>query len=98
MGTYVYIGRDGPRGLDLRKTVREHHLAELEKLDAAGRIHFAGPLRDESGSPCGSVVVIEAEDLAAARAIANADPYVAEGVFEHVDVYESLVVFPRKRD
>ncbi len=97
MGTYVYIGHDGPRGLELRKSVRERHLAELEKLEAQNRILFAGPLRDESGSPCGSVVVIEAESLAAARAISDADPYVVEGVFERVDVYESMAVFPRPR-
>ena len=98
MPTFVYIGRDGPRGAELRAgPVRERHLAALEKLDADGRVRFAGPLRDAAGRPCGSVVVIEAEDLAAARALAESDPYRREGVFEQVEVYESAVVFPRQR-
>ena len=47
MPTFVYIGRDGPRGAELRAgPVRDRHLAAIEKLDAQGRIHFAGPLRD----------------------------------------------------
>jgi uncharacterized protein YciI len=97
MGIYVYIGRDGERGLELRKTVRDRHIEAIEKLDAQGRIVFAGPLRDDTGSPCGSVIILEAEDLAAARAIAESDPYLVEGVFESVDVHESLAVFPRQR-
>lgn len=95
MGIYVYIGHDGPRGLELRKTVRDRHIAKLEKLDAEGRIRFAGPLRDDGGSPCGSVVIFEADDLGSARAIAESDPYLTEGVFERVDVHESMLVFPR---
>ncbi len=46
MGVYVYIGHDGPSGLELRKTVRNAHLANIEALDADGRILFAGPLKD----------------------------------------------------
>jgi uncharacterized protein len=76
--------------------VRDRHLAAIEKLDAQGRIHFAGPLRDAEGKPRGSVVILEAPDLAAARALAEADPYRSEGVFEQVEVYESAVIFPRR--
>jgi hypothetical protein len=95
MGTYVYIGHDGPRGLELRGTVRDQHLAHIERLDAEGRILFAGPLRDEASSPQGSLIVFEAEDLASARAIAESDPYLTEGVFERVDVHETMAVFPK---
>jgi hypothetical protein len=95
MPLYAMIGRDGPRGLELRKLHREAHLAGLEPLDRAGRIRFAGPLRDEAGEPRGSVVVFEAESLAAARAQAAADPYVTRGVFASYEVFETLAVFPR---
>ena len=97
MGIYVYSGRDGARGAELRKSVRERHLEKLGALDREGRIVFAGPLRDEGGAPCGRVVIFEAESLAAAREIAENDPYVSEGVFGHVDVHESLRVFPSER-
>ena len=95
MGLYVYIGRDGPRGAELRKTVRERHIAHIETLDAAGRIVYAGPLRSSDEAPCGSLIVLEAEDFAAAEAIAQQDPYTVEGVFERVDVHGTLAVFPK---
>ena len=98
MSLYVYIGRDGPEGAELRKTVRERHLAHIGTLDAAGRIRFAGPLRDAAGEPCGSLIVFEAEDLAAARAVAEQDPYTAEGVFASVDVHATVAVFPKASD
>lgn len=94
MPLYVLIGRDGPRGAELRARHRDAHLRGLEPLDD-GRLRFAGPLRRADGSPCGSVVIFEAPDLGAARAQAAGDPYVVEGVFESWEVYETLQVFPR---
>ena len=95
MSLFVYIGKDGPQGSELRKTVRERHIGHIEKLDAAGRIVFAGPLRDRDEEPCGSVIVFEADDFASAEAVAQSDPYTAEGVFASVAVHGSLAVFPK---
>jgi hypothetical protein len=92
---YIYIGHDGPRGAELRKIHRPAHLANLEPLEAEGRIPFAGPLLDPDGNPVGSAIVIEAESLEAARGIAASDPYVAEGIFERYELYETRAVFPR---
>ncbi len=95
MGLFVYLGHDGPRGAELRKTVRERHLAHLDGLEADGRIRFAGPLLDEGGAPCGSVIVFEAEDWAAARNVAENDPYLIDGVFESIEIRASKQVFPK---
>ena len=95
MPLFTYRGRDSSRGLELRKFHREKHLAHIEPLDQAGRIRFAGPLVDEEGNPCGSVIILEAEDLAEARRIAESDPYLLEGVFESVEVHGTKAVFPR---
>jgi uncharacterized protein YciI len=92
MPLYVFIGQDGPRGLELRKLHRPAHLAGIERLAARGHVRFAGPLLDESRSPTGSLVIFEAESLDAARAIGAADPYVTEGVFESWRVHETLAV------
>ena len=94
MPLFALIGRDGPRGLELRRRHRAAHLANLEPLDQAGRIRFAGPLLDESESPCGSVIIFEADDLAAARAFAASDPYTVEGIFESYEVIGTRLVFP----
>jgi uncharacterized protein YciI len=96
MPLFAMIGRDGPRGLELRKLHRDAHLAGLARLDAAGRIRHAGPLRDAAGQPCGSLVVFEADSLEAARAQAAADPYVVEGVFASHEVFETAVVLPKQ--
>jgi uncharacterized protein YciI len=91
---FVMIGRDGPRGAELRKRVRPAHLAHIEPLAEAGQIVYGGPLLDADGAPNGSVIVFEADDLAAARATAARDPYVALGVFESHEVIETRRVFP----
>jgi hypothetical protein len=94
MPLFVYRGHDGPRGLELRKTVRERHLAHLQPLADVGRVRFAGPLVDAAGNPCGSLVIFEADDLGAARRIAESDPYLVEGVFERVEVHATRAVLP----
>ena len=95
MPWFVLIGRDGPHGLELRKLHRPAHLAGLEPLANAGRIRHAGPILGDDGAPVGSVVVFEAESLAAAQAIAARDPYVTQGIFARYEVRETMVVFPR---
>ncbi len=94
MPLFIYLGRDSERAPELRERHRPKHLAHLEPLDAAGRIRFAGPLLDDEGAPCGSVIVFEANDLAAARVVAQGDPYRVEGVFDRLEVFETRAVFP----
>lgn len=94
MPLFVYRGHDGLKGLELRKSVRELHLAHLQQLVDAGRVRFAGPLIDAADSPCGSIVIFEADDLESARAVAETDPYLTEGVFERVEVHGTRAVLP----
>jgi uncharacterized protein YciI len=93
---FVLIGRDGARGAELRPRHRDAHLRNLQPLADAGRVVYAGPLLDEDGAPCGSVVVFDALDLDAARRFAAGDPYVIEGVFEHWEVRGTRQVLPAK--
>ena len=94
MPLYVYRGIDTPDSADKRPGARQRHLDHIAAADADGRIRFAGPLLDESGAACGSVIVFEAETFAGARQFAEADPYLALGVFERVEVFETKTVFP----
>ena len=94
MPCYALIGHDAPGSLELRKQHRDAHLANLRALDEAGRMRHAGPLLDDSGAPCGSVVIFEAESLQAAQAFAAADAYVTAGIFERYEVRETRIVFP----
>ena len=75
-------------------TVRERHLAHLQDLADSGKVRFAGPLFDDAGDPCGSLIVFEADDLESARALAESDPYLVEGVFDRVEVNATRAVLP----
>ncbi len=97
MPLFALIGRDGARGAELRKQHREAHLANLKPLSDARALRFAGPLMDEQGAPCGSLVVFEATDLTAARSFAAGDPYVIEGVFASHEVIATRQVFPEEK-
>ncbi len=97
MPIYTLIGRDGPDGIARRVQHRDAHLANLAPLDSRGDIVFGGPLLDDAGRPCGSVVIFQAESLAAARALAAGDPYVVGGVFKSYEVLETRPVLPAAR-
>jgi uncharacterized protein YciI len=56
------------------------HLAHQIKLEKQGIMFGAGPLATEDGARIGGMVIIRAESFAAARAIADADPYHARGL------------------
>jgi uncharacterized protein YciI len=83
---YVFICRDDPSKPGLRAATRPSHLAYLEGLGAAVRL--GGALLDDDGTTViGSMILIEAETLEAARAIASADPYVSAGLFASVEIH-----------
>ena len=97
---YVIEGYDGPNVLPRRLAARPEHIARLEALRDAGRLLLAGPcpaIDGEDPGPAGfsgSVVIAEFASLEAARAWADADPYVAAGVYERVEVRPFRKVLP----
>jgi len=97
---YMIRGTDVPNSLDQRKAARPAHLARLEKLRDEGRLLLAGPLPaldTEDPGPAGftgSLVVAEFPSLDDARAWADADPYLAAGVYVTVDVQPFKKVLP----
>ena len=95
MPWFALIARDRPDGLQYRKKHRPAHLEHMARLDAAGRLRYGGPFLDEHGKMSGSLVILEADDLDAARAAYAEDPYVIHGVFADYDVIETKPIFPR---
>ena len=89
---YVITGTDVENSLDKRKAARPAHLARLQKLLEEGRLLLAGPCPAiDAADPgpagfSGSIVIAEFASLEDARAWADADPYVAAGVYQRVDV------------
>ncbi len=89
---YAILGLDDENCLTARQSARPAHLARLQQLLDEGRLLLAGPfpkIDAEDPGPAGfdgSLIVAEFEDLEAARAWAQADPYVAAGVYREVSV------------
>ncbi len=83
MPLFVLTCVDKPGSLDLRLSTRETHLAYLEDV---GVVKIAGPFLDHDGKPCGSMLVVETDDLAAAQAFGENDPYSKAGLFQSVEV------------
>ncbi|QPC85975.1 hypothetical protein GA830_03915 [Mesorhizobium sp. NBSH29] len=83
---FALLCTDKPGHLQTRLDSRPDHVAFLEKLNSEGTLKFAGPFLDPEGKPNGSLVVIDVADAAAARSIAEADPYAKAGLFEEVTI------------
>ena len=81
---------DGPNMLEKRMEVRPRHLEGMKALGK--RIICAGGLLDEAGRMKGSALVMDFPDRAALDAYLNSEPYVAEGVWEKVEVETMNVV------
>jgi|TARA_B110000196_G_scaffold318992_1_gene335720 uncharacterized protein YciI len=94
---YAIMSEDIPDSLEKRKAARPAHLDRLNNLASQERLLVAGPHPAiDSSEPgeagfSGSLVIAEFDSLEQAKAWADADPYVAVGV------YQRVVVKPFKR-
>ncbi len=97
---YAITGQDVPDSLSQRLAARPAHLERLQTLQAAGRLLLAGPFPAiDSNDPgpagfSGSLIVAEFDSLEAAQQWADADPYVAAGVYAAVSVKPFRKVLP----
>jgi len=86
------IAEDAPNSLDKRMASRPAHLERITTLQDQGKLVLAGPFpaidSNDPGSAgfTGSLIVAEFDDLAAAKTWADADPFVAAGVYINVIV------------
>lgn len=97
---YVITGTDVPDSLEKRLAARPAHLARLQALQNEGRLLLAGPfpavdaVDPGAAGFTGSLIVAEFASKQAAQEWADADPYVAAGVYAGVSVNPFRKVFP----
>ena len=97
---YAILSEDVSNSLEKRLTARPAHLARLEELKADGRLLVAGPHPTiDSNDPgdagfTGSLVIAEFPSLEDAQRWADADPYIAAGVYSKVSVKPFKKVLP----
>ena len=97
---YLIKGSDHPGSLAKRQAARPDHIKRLRDLLDDGRLLLAGPIPAidaEDPGPAGyigSVIIAEFDSLEDACAWADADPYVAAGVYAQVSVEPFRKVLP----
>jgi len=98
---YSINAQDTPNSLEKRLSARPAHIARLEALQDAGKLLLAGPFPAVDASDpgtagfTGSLIVAEFDSLEDAKTWAQADPYVAAGVYAQVEVKPFRKVFPK---
>jgi uncharacterized protein len=89
---YAIICEDNENSLELRLKTRPDHIARLDALREQGRLLTAGPhpaIDSNDPGPAGftgSLIIAEFASLLAAQTWADADPYLAAGVYKQVTV------------
>jgi len=97
---YTIIGQDTPNSLEKRLAARPAHVARLQALQEQGRLILAGPfpavdaIDPGTAGFTGSLIVAEFASLAEAETWAQADPYVAAGIYALVTVKPFKKTFP----
>ena len=96
---YVIVAYDKENSLQARMGARSGHLERLKRLRDEGRLLTAGPCPSvDSEDPgeagfTGSVIIAEFDCLESAQQWADADPYIAAGVYERTEVRPFKKVF-----
>jgi uncharacterized protein YciI len=88
---FAITNLDKPDSLTLRAATRETHLGYLDSI--VGQLVLAGPVLNAENQPVGSLLIVEAENEAAAAAFAAADPYAKAGLFESVTIRPYRLVY-----
>jgi uncharacterized protein YciI len=97
---YAILAEDHPNSLENRLSVRPAHLQRLQDLQAEGRLLVAGPHplvdSEDPGAAgfSGSLVIAEFDSLDSAQQWADADPYIAAGVYAKVVIKPFKKVLP----
>lgn len=77
------IAHDKPGALAVRQ---ENRPAHVDYLKSSPAVQQAGPLLDDAGEMCGSLIILDLADVAAAEAWAADDPYGKAGLFKSVEL------------
>jgi uncharacterized protein YciI len=81
---FVIVALDRENSLELRMATRTAH---FDYARTTGAVKLGGPFLNENGDMIGSLIIIEAPDLAAAQAWQRNDPYTKAGLFVDAEVW-----------
>jgi uncharacterized protein len=86
---YFVVAHDGtdPEAPERRRRVRPEHLEAIKPSVESGTVQLGGAILDDDGGMIGSILLIEAEDEAAARHLIDNDIYSRERVWQKIEIY-----------
>ena len=87
---FAIYALDKENSIELRMNTREAHLTYL--VDSP--LVFAGPLLDDEGIMCGSLIVLEMDNISQVKNFADNDPYAVAGLFKNVEIRHFVKAFP----
>lgn len=79
------MAKDKDGALQTRLNNREAHVAHIKD---SGVVMHAGPFLDDDGQMCGSLVILDVVDMAAAKDWAANDPYAKAGLFKSTELIQ----------
>ena len=82
-----FVLTHGYNDTPLRAERRDDHVAYLKELENTGKLVVAGPFADRTAG----IIVLRAEDEAAAQALVDGDPYTQLGVTKNRELREWIV-------
>ena len=88
MPYYVVHALDAPGMSEARAAARPAHRARLRRHHHDLKVHVGGPLLNDGGEMCGTMLVIEADSAAVVFDYLSGDPYSEAGVYETVQLHE----------
>lgn len=82
---FALITKDNDGALQTRLDNRDAH---LDYIKETGVVEMAGPFLDASGTMCGSLIILEVDNMDAAQTWADNDPYNKADLFQSVTLQE----------
>lgn len=100
MSLFVIIGHDVANSGAQRQITRSEHIERLQALEAEKRLVIAGPTPIDHGLEpmSGSVIIADFDSLEAAQTWIDAEPYLRDGVYSHVEVKPFIQALPKPSD
>ena len=96
MPSFVIIGHDVANSSEQRLITRAEHVQRLQVLEREQRLIIAGPtpIEHDKEAMSGSLIIADFDSLEAAQAWVNAEPYLRDGVYSHVDIRPFIQTLP----
>ena len=89
--SYFITCIDKKNSLEKRMRTRDEHINYLKKFEKS--IITAGPLLDKAGTPYGSLLILNFENITEVNSFLNNDPYAKKKLFQKIIVKEFKKVF-----